>query len=68
MPRLDGHDLMAWGQYKGRRLDSIPEEYWQWCLEQEWFREQYDLCQYARRVVPPDLSWEEAIRMLRRMR
>jgi hypothetical protein len=65
-PRLDGRDRMPWGKYEGRRLDSIPLDYWQWCLEQEWFREQHDLYDYAKSVVPPSISFEEAVRMLRR--
>ena len=54
-PRLDGSDRMPWGMHKGRRLDSVPLDYWQWCLNQEWFREQYDLYDYARCVAPPSL-------------
>ena len=54
---------MPWGKHKGRRLDSIPLEYWQWRLDQEWFREKYDLYDYARRVTPPLMSFQEAVRM-----
>ena len=65
-PRLDVSDRMPRGKYEGRRLDSIPLDYWQWRLDQKWFREHDHLYEYARSVAPPSISFEEAVRALRR--
>ena len=51
----------------GCRLDSIPLDYWDWCLEQKWFHEHDDLYEYAKNVATPRLSCAEMLRMLRRM-
>ena len=60
------NDRMPWGIHKGRRLDSIPLDYWRWCLGQEWFQNQRDLYDYAcTRVDTPD-GYEDAVRRFRR--
>jgi uncharacterized protein (DUF3820 family) len=59
-------DSMLWGQYRGRRLSDVPDDYWNWCLDQEWFRDQRDLYEYAcTRVYTPD-GFEDAVRRFRR--
>jgi hypothetical protein len=58
---------MPWGKYEGRRLDSIPMDYWEWCLGQEWYKEKYDLHEYARDAVARSVPWEEVVRAIRRL-
>jgi hypothetical protein len=65
MARLDGSDIMPWGKYEGRRLDSIPRDYWRWCLDQEWFRsgdEHADLRAYSSSIAYPPEDFDRAVR------
>ena len=49
---LYGNYPMSFGKYavRGTPLRSIPESYWGWCLEQDWFESQFPIeYQYATR-------------------
>lgn len=48
----DEEDLMPFGKYEGEPIDTIPETYWAWLLEQEWFEGKYPrLFEYACEVA-----------------
>ena len=64
--KLEDDDRMPWGRYRGQRLHDIPPEYWAWLLAQPWFRDHHDLYEYAGRATAPKLTFEEAVRLLRR--
>ena len=64
---LQGTDKMPWGKHAGQPLDRIPDDYWRWLLDQEWFREKHDLYEYARDAVARSVPWEEVVRAFNRL-
>ena len=64
--RLKDDDIMLFGQHKGRPLGDVPVDYWEWNVQQDWFREKFpDLYDYANiRIITPT-SFEDALRLVR---
>jgi hypothetical protein len=43
---LTGTSLMAWGKWKGTKLDNLPDHYCRWLLEQDWIKDHAALYAY----------------------
>lgn len=53
--RLTDDDKMPFGAHKGKRLGDVPDDYWQWFLQQYWAWTSYpQLVEYAK-VVESDM-------------
>jgi superfamily II DNA or RNA helicase len=51
---LQGNYPMSFGKHamRGTPLRAIPESYWDWCMEQDWFRDKFPIeYQFVRGVV-----------------
>ena len=34
---LNDDSRMPFGKHRGERMEDVPEEYWEWLSNQEWF-------------------------------
>jgi len=67
---LRPEDRITWGRYEGRRLKDVPVDYWTWCWEQEWFREEERMAalrEYSHDLVFPLRSYDDLVREFMRM-
>lgn len=50
-PMWHDDSKMPFGKWRGTRLGSIPDSYWQWLLEQDWaYRDYPELIEYAETI------------------
>lgn len=45
---VSGDSLMPWGTHKGKPLEKVPADYWDWFREQAWARKWPALLAYAK--------------------
>ena len=51
---LHDDDRMPWGKYHGKKLGSVPDDYWHWFLRQEWCDRYPRLVKYANLCIEDD--------------